>query len=149
MIRVLLLFYMATSPIAYGQELPNYSGKWNLNLEDSQLEAAWTEGITAGTFQIEHKDPHFALWRVFTIKGRNKKQDYQILTHGEEQKGKFRTTWSMVWQEDRLYLTVTRKGMVNTVEYYLTEQGQLVADERQTSANVNYHNHWVFDRVGE
>ncbi|MEM9329285.1 MAG: hypothetical protein AAGA85_26720 [Bacteroidota bacterium] len=143
---ILTLLTLVTFVHAQGHERPDLSGQWDLNLEKSNLEADWTEGITGGTFDILHQEPDFKLSRVFEFK-RKKKQAFEIRTDGPEQKGKFKTTWYMVWRESRLFLTVLRKGMENTVEYYLSSTGELIADERFTSSRMNYHNRWVFDNA--
>lgn len=143
-LSIILLFFTS---MLYGQELPNFTGVWILEIEKSNLEAQWAQGITKGVFKIVHEEPSFKLWRSFIIDSAENIIEYQILTNGQEQKGKYDTTWTLIWQHDTLLLTIDRIGMVSTVEYYLTEQNELIAEERLNSDESSYHNRWVFVRM--
>ncbi|MBN1187994.1 MAG: hypothetical protein JXB49_37310 [Bacteroidales bacterium] len=142
----IVLFFMFL--VSYGQELPDFTGDWILNLEKSKLQAYWTSGLTYGNFIIDHKEPYFSLWRTFTINGKEKEMSYKIQTNGQEQKGRLGTLWFMNWDQDTLVLVVKRKGaVIDSVRYSLSEdRKQFTADERVDTPKSAYYNSWVFDR---
>ncbi len=132
----------------FSQQLPDFSGDWVLNPDESKLEAYWTANLTDGNIKIAHEEPDFSFWRSFTIKNKDRITSYKLITDGQEQKGKHHTFWRLYWQQNTLVLIVRRHGIaIDSVRYSLsTDRLKLTADENVDTPTLTYHNLWIFVR---
>jgi hypothetical protein len=136
------------SPAAH----PDFSGRWILDLKRCTLNPAVSRDLSAGFFQIDHRDSLFSVHREFTQGGSPDTLDFALKTDGREVEGNedgMPTRSSLRWDGDSLvYLTIykTPRGEArNTVIYRLLDGGKTFrAEESFHGPRLSYDNVWVF-----
>jgi hypothetical protein len=150
-----LLIAIVLGTVADGQNAPNFSGEWRLDLASSQLHEDFSV-LERGVAQIDHREPAFSFRRTFVIKGKPNDTSYDVSTDGREWRterpGGGVTVATMRWDQTALVLTqrITVPGAgewLNSVRYELAEQGRtLRATEDFNGAGRSHHNIWIFRR---
>jgi hypothetical protein len=150
-----LFIAIVLGTVAAGQNLPNFTGEWRLDLVSSRLHEDYSV-LERGVVQIDHREPAFAFRRTFVVKGEPNDTSYDVSTDGREWRtdrpGGGVTVATMRWDKTALVLTqrITdpRAGeLLNTVRYELTDQGRtLRATEDFNGAGRSHHNVWIFRR---
>lgn len=140
--------------VTVGQDRPDFSGEWVLNLGRSTLHPDFAN-LQEGTIRIVHRDPQFAFERTFVIAGQPRKVSYDITTDGVEKRTErpgVMTVSIMTWSANGLLLSQRislpqAQTATNTVRYELLEGGAILrAIEDATGPKVAHHNLWLFER---
>jgi hypothetical protein len=152
---VVVLFVSLLSWPALGRQKPDFSGEWTFSKEKSRLQAAWAAGMERGVVRIDHREPHLAFERVFTINGKDSRSSYALTTDDkavEKVDGPRKEVSRMYWEGDILVLSDLISGPLgegtNVVHYELTEGGRVLLAHERTTGPTAYENLWVFERRG-
>ncbi|MGH7694016.1 MAG: hypothetical protein ACRENH_03500 [Gemmatimonadaceae bacterium] len=134
---------------------PDFSGEWTLNAQRSKLGLEQLRGLESAIVRVDHRDPHFQLWRKFVLRGEAHIVDLGLDARGqaiESRVGKQRRVSCLTWEEDTLVFTthMYASGGVSTniVRYTLEQDGEVLqARESFRGPALSYENFWVFERV--
>ena len=130
---------------------PNFSGTWRFNRARSRLEIPPPDD---STFQVRHREPHFALTRTHVVQGKADTLTIDLVTDGAEATHAIRDfalRARLFWDgDDLVFDSILKRGEQrahNVVRYRLSDPDTLVADERFRSENLSYDNVWWLDRL--
>jgi hypothetical protein len=133
---------------------PNFSGRWVLDLQRSQLNPTQRKNLTQGVAIIKHEEASFDFHREFTVAGQNTKMAFTLTIDGREVYGNedgMPTRSSASWSGEELILLTIYKAPLgaarSTVRYSLHDAGKtLHAEESFRGPRLTYDNLWVFSR---
>ena len=133
------------------QEKPNFTGRWNLNPEKSELQFP---PPTSSLFVVEHQEPRFHVTRTHVYGDRSDTISFELTTDGQECELKFgdfralaRMRWDGVTLVTEMTVRVKDDEGTNVVWYSLEDDRRtFVARERWRSTNHHHDNLWVFER---
>lgn len=130
----------------------DFSGKWALSLERSQIDPRIGKGLERGSAQITQTDAILTLARVFVTGGKEDRGGYELRLDGTEKtttEGPITRHARLAWEADSLVLherlTAPQGEATNTVHYRLLDGGRtLEARESFRGPRMQYDNVWVF-----
>jgi hypothetical protein len=127
-------------------QTPDFSGKWILNFEKSNLEHK-TDGLTGTIFIIKQEGNKFKWTRYHIFGEKKKKISFKMTADGKIKRVKLLFKAKLQPEEKGLVSTLWRKNFSNVVHYkFGSSQNELIADEVFKSKANNHHNIWVLDR---
>ena len=140
--------------VGAGQNRPDFSGDWVLNLKRSTLHPDFAK-LQESTVRIVHTDPQFKFERTFVMAGQPRTVAYEVTTNGVETRSERQgmvTVSTMTWSENALLLSQRislpqGQSATNAVRYELLEGGAVLrAAEDAAGPGGAHHNVWMFDR---
>ena len=135
---------------------PNFSGEWELNREETELQHPELSLLDSAIFVIDHEDNLFTLFRNFIADGEEDTLTWSLVPDSPEvltKSGDHESYDRLYWQADTLVfvsrIVPPRGGAVDTVRYTLRENGnRLEARERFCAPRFRFYNLWRFNRRG-
>ena len=131
----------------FGQ-MPNFSGAWTLNFENSKLDKDDNlNGLTGQIFIIKEEGDKFSL-EIYHIYGVKKRRiGFRMIADGKTRRVKIIFKGKLEQKGNSLLATMWRKDYLNIVNYkFGANKNELIADEVFTGRPRNHHSIWVFDR---
>ena len=132
--------------------MTDFSGEYELNLQESALGAPVAGKVQRGTVRIEHHEPRFhSEFAYFFTDGNTFKGAFELPTDGSEitstEQGRPSVT-TLCWDGDTLLFTARTKGVMTlTFRYELIEAGRrLRMGESLRDSNHDHDSLWIFDR---
>lgn len=139
---------------ATAQLLPDFSGDWVLNRQESTLPPP-VSSVESGVVRIDHREPTFSFLRSYVIGGNPREASFTVSTDGTEvaltdPRGMANVS-TLRWDGLALVLTMRIKGpgfeATNDVRYELLNDGRrLRATEQGRSPQGNHDAIWIYDR---
>lgn len=154
-LRLSLVIGFVAGISAAGQERPNFTGDWTLDLKNSQLHEDF-RALERGVVRIDHREPAFTFRRTFFFKGQPNEASFEVTTDGREHRvagpNGSAVVATMHWEQMALVvhqrISDPRMGELdNKVRYELTDGGQTLRSiEDFAGGGRSHHNVWVYTR---
>jgi hypothetical protein len=150
--RLLALPLLFTLSIE-AQQKPDFSGDYVLSKARSALSADYA-ALEQATVRVVHREPAFAMHRVFKEGGKDDVLDMEVKTDGQETvtragaRAEYRRAY---WDGPALVVStrivIPQGEAINVVRYTLTDGGRtLQADEQFRAPKRQYDNRWIFEK---
>jgi hypothetical protein len=148
-LRTVLTLFLMGFCLNCASQKPNFSGTWELNHSESQLQIP---PPASTVFLIEHKEPDFILTRTHFYEEESDTWSIHLTTDGNEviqEDGNEKFVGRLFWEGNELVFSseifVRNRRATNIVTYSLSQDGRiLTATENFRGPVVEYENIWVF-----
>lgn len=152
MLWTMLLLALIATPLAVGQEKPNFSGKWSLDLQMTRFNGI--EPPSALVLQIDHREPQITILSETKTKARVKTDSFHVSTDNapgqcqvDGQPAMASARWDQ-WTGDRLVWTLKQDTPQGPAEVSrratLGDKGKILTTVVTIKTSAGEQKYWEF-----